>query len=645
VILCCCSDRVIYGYHNTILTDVPKVNKACKMKDTDGSVFRKDGQEYGNAVSWAVLTVIFILILIPLNTLAGSGKITESDLLKKYAPVLYFHPEEKVYPWGINSILYNADLKKLRNKRKISMPVGSKDLLSNNSDKLYLDIRHIVPYHDSVNSSNNIDNTFKRFPFKVYGRRIDPQKNSTHIVLQYWLFYPFNDWHNDHEGDWELIQIHYAKDKQGPVQLTTSHHHSGSVISWDKVSKINGTHPKIFIAKGSHGNWPTSGNHAVGKIWRIVGIFRDKTSENGMVLYPEDIRDNEGGKKRNYTLEDISDVPRTSWIYWNGRWGDVKALFWGSKGPASPGVQDKWEKPIKWGNKPAKSSFWVYFGSPGYLHIYDPFGNHVGVTKKGEKDTTGEIEGNIPGTYFFVPSSDETPEDCAWINTLEDLRFEIAATRSANFNLSFDFDPGLAGQNEGEIAIHVIYKDIKITKGGTAKVNVPSAKLSERLEAIMTQESETIKGFGAMDSESKDLESTELELEDMIKKTRVYLKQKPEKKISDIMEKELAELEASIKAGAMERSLNKRCADQTDLKLAELELENMAEIARLSRKLVRKKGLDRVDEELSEIEDTLKGVNLLERLLKPILIMKIDLDGDGTIDKFRQPDRISWIEG
>jgi len=71
----------------------------------------------------------------------------------------------------------------------------------------------------------------------------------------------------------------------------------------------------------------------------------------------------------------------------------------------------------------------------------------------------------------------------------------------------------------------------------------------------------------------------------------------------------------------------------------------MAEIARLSRKLVRKKGLDRVDEELAEIEDTLKGVNLLERLLKPILIMKIDLDGDGTIDQFRQPDRISWVEG
>ena len=611
-----------------------------------GTLFFRDVQkEYGNSISWVLLTFSLILILIPLNTLATSETIAESDLLKTYAPVLYFHPEEKVFPWGINSMMENADLKKLRNKRKAYMPLSPKDLSSNNSDKLYLDLRNIVPYHDAVNSSNNIGNTFKRFPFKVYGRRIDPPKNSTHIVLQYWLFYPFNHWHNDHEGDWELVQIRFSKDRHEPDQLTTSHHHSGSVIPWDKVSKINGTHPKLFVAKGSHGNWPTSGNHAVGKIWSKVGIFRDKTSENGMILYPEDIIGKANGKKQKYILEEISDVPRSSWIYWNGRWGDVKVLFWGSKGPESPGLQEKWKNPIAWGNKPQKSSFWVYFGSPGDLHIYDPHSNHVGVTKKGQKDTKDEIEGNIPGTYFYVPSSDQVPEACAWINTSEDLRFEIKATRSGDFNLSFDFDPGIAGQNDGEIAIHVIYKDVKITKGGTAKVNVPSEKLSERLNAIMTQESEKITGVGILDSDSKELESTELELEDMIKKTRVYIKQKPKKKVSDIMEKELAELEALINAGSMERSANKKAADEADIKLAELELENMAEIVRLSRKLVRKKGLDRVDEELAEIEDTLNGVNLLERLLKPILIMKIDLDGDGTIDEFRQPDRISWVEG
>ena len=346
-------------------------------------------------------------------------------------------------------------------------------------------------------------------------------------------------------------------------------------------------------------------------------------------------------KKRKYILEDISDLPPSSWPHWNGKWGDVKVLFWGSKGPESPGVQYKWKNPIKWGNKPAKSSFWVYFGSPGVLHIYDPYDNHVGLTKKGQKDT---MEGNIPGTYFYVPSSDTIPQDCAWINTSEDLRFEIKATRSGKFHFSFDFDPGSATLSEKKMAISVIYKDVKIDKGGTARINVPSEKLSKRLEAIMTEAPMEEKNSEQSVLESTELDSTELELEDMIKKTRAYLKQKSKKSASDIMEEELAELEAALKDSSLERSANKKSVHEADLALAELELENMAAIASLSNKLIRKKGMDRVNEELTEMEDSIKGTNLLERLLKPILIMNIDLDGDGTVDEFRQPDKISWMK-
>jgi hypothetical protein len=613
--------------------------KVNKMINNNIFLFQKYRQKYVRSLSKLMLTLGLILILMPLNAFAAPDNPVGSDLLKKYAPVLYFHPEEKVFPWGINSMLHNADLKELENKQKAPMPVNPKYLLSNNSVKLYLDLRNIVPYYDAANLPDVLNQEFGKFPFTVYGRQIDPQNNSSYIVLQYWLFYPFNHWYNDHEGDWEMVQIRYAKNKHEPDQLTTSHHHSGTVTAWDNVSKIKETHPKIFIAKGGHGNWPTSGNHAVGKIWKKIGIFRDKTSEDGLVLYPGNIIERLGGKKQKYILEDISNLPPSSWITWNGRWGDVKVMFWGSKGPESPGLQDKWTNPIKWGNKPAKSSFWVYFGSPGVLHIYDPHGNHVGLTEKGQKDTKGKMEGNIPGTYFFVPSSDEIPQDCAWINTSEDLRFEIKATNSGKFNFSFDFDPGSAGQSEEKMAISVIYKDVKIAKGGYAKINVPSAKLSKRLEAIMKERPITEKG-----AESAELESTELELENMAKKTRLYIKQKPKQNASEIMEEALTELEAMLKDGSMERSATKKSVVEADLDLTELELENMADIARLSKKLVSKEGIDKVNEELTEIEDTLKGDNLLERLLKPILIMNIDLDGDGTVDEFRQPDKISWMK-
>jgi len=87
-----------------------------------------------------LFTLGLILIVMPLNAPAASGNIAESNLLNEYAPVLYFHPEEKVYPWGINSMLQNADLKKLTNKRKSPMPVDPTQLLSDNSDDLYLDL-------------------------------------------------------------------------------------------------------------------------------------------------------------------------------------------------------------------------------------------------------------------------------------------------------------------------------------------------------------------------------------------------------------------------------------------------------------------------------------------------------------------------
>ncbi|NIT36405.1 MAG: hypothetical protein GTN49_07880, partial [candidate division Zixibacteria bacterium] len=32
-------------------------------------------------------------------------------------------------------------------------------------------------------------------------------RDSGKPVIQYWFFYPFNDWVNDHEGDWEHINV------------------------------------------------------------------------------------------------------------------------------------------------------------------------------------------------------------------------------------------------------------------------------------------------------------------------------------------------------------------------------------------------------------------------------------------------------
>jgi|GEM_PF-2295183 len=561
------------------------------------------------------------------DTGAYEDRSAKSDLLRKYAPVLHFHPEERIYPWGINSMLDNADLKRLKDNREIPMPVRAVDLAANNDDECYLDIRNINPYHNDANATGDLEKMCEGFPFTIYGRLVEPQQAPTYIALQYWFFYPYNNWYNNHEGDWEMIQIHYSKDRRSPDQLTTSHHHSGSVIAWDEASKIEGTHPRIFVAKGSHGNWLTSGNHIVGRIWSQVPVFRDETSENGLALYPEYMIDKVDDRKQKYILQDITDELPSSWLYWNGKWGDVEWLVWGSRGPESPGLQGKWENPIEWGNEPARSSFWAYFGSPGYMHIYDSYGNHVGFTKIGEGDEMGEVEGNIPGTYFYAPASDEVPQDCAWINTSENLRLEIVATGSGSFNLSFDLDLALTGRNQEKMPITIEYKDVQIAKGGTATVNIELAKLADRIKAP-----------GGTEAELEELEDT-MRADFMAKASPIERARR--KEISDRMEAELEELEDMIRASSIERAAKRKASGEVDIKSVELELENMIEVARLSRKLVRERVPDRVE---AELEDTIEGDNLLERLLKPILIMEVDFDGNGTVDELRQPDKISRLE-
>lgn len=581
---------------------------------------------------WAILTLSLILILIPLSV--GNSQ-TNLDLLKRYSPVLYFHPEEQIYPWGINSMLDNSDLKKIKDSREVNMPVNPTDLEAYNTDECYLDLRSMKPYDDAQNIAAGLLEMYGGSPYIIYGRAMEPRKDPDYIILQYWVFYPFNDWHNDHEGDWEMVQVRYSKDKRKPDQLTTSHHHSGSVVEWDKADKVAITHPKVFVAKGSHGMWLTSGTHSVGRIWSVVGIFRDSTSEDGIVLYPEGVIGRAEGKKQKYTLVDVSNEPRSAWIHWNGKWGDIKGTIWGSQGPEGPGLQDKWDDPVKWGNKPASSSLFVYFGSPGYMHIYDPHGNHVGLTRPDDPYAIGEVEGNIPGTYFYTTASDEIPKDCVWINTSDDLRFEIVAIRSGTFNLSLDFEPAFANQDMEKIFLSIEYKDVKIDKGGTAKLKMEVEKLAARIEAALAKRS-------TESSDARDIDSAERDLERIARESRKRKLKKED--LARRMDEELAELEETLKANSMKISLRKRDTSAVDVTLAELELENMIEIARMSKKLVRKEGVDRVDEELAELEDIINGTNLLRRLLKPVLIMEVDIDGDGTVDEYRQPDEISRLD-
>ncbi len=106
----------------------------------------------------------------------------------------------------------------------------------------------------------------------AYHGRVARQEGWT--ILQYWLFYPFNDWRsgffgaNDHEADWEKIHVYLAPAPGGELRpewvAYASHNYFGDNLRrrWDdpEVEKV-GEHPVVYVAAGSHASYYAPGEY------------------------------------------------------------------------------------------------------------------------------------------------------------------------------------------------------------------------------------------------------------------------------------------------------------------------------------------------------------------------------------------------
>jgi hypothetical protein len=103
-----------------------------------------------------------------------------------------------------------------------------------------------------------------------YGRVV---RENGWLVLQYWFFYPFNNWRsgffgvNDHEADWEMISVYCSqgKDQVQPQWLAYAvHDYFGDDLRrhWmdPEVEKV-GDHPVVYAGAGSHASYFQPGEY------------------------------------------------------------------------------------------------------------------------------------------------------------------------------------------------------------------------------------------------------------------------------------------------------------------------------------------------------------------------------------------------
>jgi hypothetical protein len=154
-------------------------------------------------------------------------------------------------------------------------------------------------------------------------------------VIQYWMFYYDNTRFlpgnlGDHEGDWEMIQVHLDPGGR-PFQATYAQHGGGERCDWIHVEKF-GSRPVVYVGLGSHASYFSSGPH----LWD-AGAVADIT--DGAVEFP------------SLYLVDLD--PTAGWVQWPGHWGNSRGDSPSPQGPMHQG-SGKWSDPISWSEAHAK---------------------------------------------------------------------------------------------------------------------------------------------------------------------------------------------------------------------------------------------------------------------------------------------------
>ncbi len=310
-------------------------------------------------------------------------------LAQKYAPIIYLHEEETYRPDNINAMLKfaslmvstNIPISKVQGVLVYNPPILPVYLANQGSD-LYLDIpslqialtisdllspyifispikallKAIVNYisrlHLEVSPkarkfyNENIAKNEELSP-TVYARvwRGLDKQNKSKIVIQYWLFYFFNDGSiNIHEGDWEFIQVVLNDVGKNPVPEKVLYSRHGKMIekNWDDVEKED-NHPKVYVSLGSHANYFKEGVFPISSLFEIIDYRPfDRTGKGQILSY--------GNESGGYDLVLVDNNDLFDWLRFNGRWGEY---FWGCSlptdwgcGPTGPNTKKEWNNPL-----------------------------------------------------------------------------------------------------------------------------------------------------------------------------------------------------------------------------------------------------------------------------------------------------------
>jgi hypothetical protein len=285
---------------------------------------------------WAVMALALLVpCASPAEDLNGNGldDALEQRLLERFAPTVLLAPGERALPANVDWYLARAQLDP---DPEPELQVTQASLLGDWDAvlrRMHRQVARLKP-----NPAARPGSADER-DWVVYGH-VYPAKGGGQNV-QYWFFYPFNDFHwlFDHEGDWEHITIRVDEGGR-PVGAWYARHASsapGKWFGWGELER-EGDHPVVLSARGSHASYADGGDvrfydrtcptrrpaEAVGHGCRV---WRTASPETGGIV-------STGPRRRPR--------PNAWFVAWPGQWGTAGWFGRDTGGPFGPAYQAAW---------------------------------------------------------------------------------------------------------------------------------------------------------------------------------------------------------------------------------------------------------------------------------------------------------------
>ena len=158
---------------------------------------------------WSVSVKIKLVFLLIILALALKPQLTvnaqsNEDLASRFSPVLHFTKDEKFYPTAVEYTVSNSIVKQRSSSgeaKVVDVSPTPSSLSRYTADNLFLD--------NKLGTLESIANDYSsKARSSGYGAYVKIVNVGTSKVVQYWLFYAYNNGPlKEHQGDFEVVQV------------------------------------------------------------------------------------------------------------------------------------------------------------------------------------------------------------------------------------------------------------------------------------------------------------------------------------------------------------------------------------------------------------------------------------------------------